>query len=171
MTARITFDPNRDRNVFAAMLNLGATVRRAGLEQKLLELIRARVSQINGCGYCLDMHTKDARAAGETEQRLYMLGGWREASPSIYSERERAALAWAEAVTRLEGQRVPDETFHTVKQHFSDVELIALTLCIVEINGWNRFNIAFQTPAGDYQPGSIKRPNAEASATRESSHA
>jgi AhpD family alkylhydroperoxidase len=169
MTARLNFDLNRDRNVFGAMINLGATVRRSGLEHSLLHLIKVRVSQINGCAYCIDMHTKDARADGETEQRLYMLNAWRETS--LYSERERAGLAWAEAVTRLEGQHVPDEVFQTASKHFSDAELIALTLGVVEINGWNRFSIAFQFPAGDYQPGSIKIPGADTSAAREPSHA
>jgi AhpD family alkylhydroperoxidase len=169
MTARLNLDPNRDRNVYGAMLNLGATVRRSGLEHSLIELIKTRVSQINGCGYCIDMHTKDARAAGETEQRLYMLSAWRETS--IYTERERAALAWAEAVTRLEGQHVPDAVFQAAARHFSEAELVALTLCIVEINGWNRFAIAFQFPAGDYQPGSLKRSGTDTGAGREASHA
>jgi AhpD family alkylhydroperoxidase len=155
MTARLTFDLVRDKNVFSAMQNLGATVRRSGLEQPLLELIRTRVSQINGCGFCLDMHTKDARAAGETEQRLYLLGAWRETS--LYTERERAALQWAEAVTRLEHQHVPEDAYQTARRHFNEQELVALTLCIVEINGWNRFSIAFQYPAGDYQPGQFSR--------------
>jgi alkylhydroperoxidase family enzyme len=101
------------------------------------------------------MHTKDARAAGETEQRLYLLSAWREAS--VYSNRERAALQWAEAVTRLEHQHVPDDIYQNARQVFSEEELVALTLCVVEINGWNRFAISFQYPAGDYQPGSIAR--------------
>jgi AhpD family alkylhydroperoxidase len=155
MTARLNFDPARDKNVLSAMLNLGATVRRSGLEQPLIELIKTRVSQINGCGYCLDMHTKDARAAGETEQRLYLLGAWRETS--LYTERERAALQWAEAVTRLEHQHVPEEAYQVARKHFNEQELLALTLCVVEINGWNRFAIAFQYPAGDYQPGQFAR--------------
>jgi AhpD family alkylhydroperoxidase len=155
MTARISFDPNRHKEALGAMLNLGATVRRSGLERSLIELVKIRVSQINGCGYCIDMHTKDARLAGETEQRLYLLSAWWETS--IYTDRERAALRWAEAVTRLEHQRVSDEVYENARHYFSEEELVALTLLVVEINGWNRFSIAFQRPAGDYVPGSIHR--------------
>ena len=150
MTTRLTFDQTRDKPIFAAMLNLSTTVRRSGLEHSLIELLKTRVSQINGCAYCIDMHTKDARAAGETEQRLYMLNAWRETS--LYTDRECAALEWAEAVTRLERQHVPEDVYQSVRKHFSEQEMMALTLCVVEINGWNRFAIAFQFPAGDYQP-------------------
>src|SRR5262249_8293790 len=100
-------------------------------------------------------HTKDARAAGETEQRLYMLSAWREANDKIYTPRERAALAWTEAVTRLDRQEVSDEAYEAASKEFDEKELPALTLAIVAINGWNRFNIAFRTPAGDYKPGSM----------------
>jgi AhpD family alkylhydroperoxidase len=155
MTARISFNPSRDKEVLGAMMNLGATVRRSGIEHSLTALVKTRVSQLNGCGFCIDMHTKDARAAGETEQRLYLLSAWWETS--LYTDRERAALRWAEAVTRLEHQRVDDETYENVRHHFNEQELIALTLLVVEINGWNRFSIAFQRPAGDYQPGSLDR--------------
>ncbi len=154
MAARISFNPTRDRDVLAAMFNLGATVRRSGLEHSLASLVKVRVSQINGCGFCIDMHTKDGRAEGETEQRFYLLSAWREAS--IYSDRERAALRWAEAVTKLDHQHVPDEIYAEVRKHFSEQELVALTLLIVEINGWNRFAISFQYPVGDYQPGSLQ---------------
>jgi alkylhydroperoxidase family enzyme len=109
------------------------------------------------------MHTKDARAAGEIEQRLYMLSAWRDAQPKIFTERERAALAWTEAVTRLDHQRVPDGVYDAARKQFSEQELLALTLAIVAINGWNRFNIAFQTPAGDYQPGSLTGSTKEVS--------
>jgi AhpD family alkylhydroperoxidase len=160
MTARIAFNPTRHREALGAMLHLGATVRRSTLEHSLLALIKVRVSQINGCGYCIDMHTKDARAEGETEQRLYMLSAWWETA--IYSDRERAALKWAEAVTRLEKQRVPDEAFEDVRSFFSEEEVVALTLAVVEINGWNRFAISFQYPAGDYEPGSLDRVRADA---------
>lgn len=155
MTARISLNPNRDKDIIGAMRNLGDTVRRSGLEHPLLELIKIRVSQINGCGYCIDMHTKDARLAGETEQRLYLLSAWWETP--IYTDRERAALRWAEAVTRLEHQHVSDEIYEHVRRHFSEQELIALTLQVVEINGWNRFAIPFQYPAGNYEPGSLHR--------------
>src|SRR5262245_12129603 len=119
-----------------AMLGLGRYLRQSGLDTKLLDLIDLRVSQINGCAYCLDMHWKDLRAAGEPEQRLYGLDAWRE-SP-YYTERERAALAWAEAVTRIADGQVSDEVFEEVASHFTDEELANLTLGIVTINAWNR---------------------------------
>jgi len=122
-----------------------------GAGRSLLELIKTRVSQINGCAYCIDMHTKDARAAGETEQRLYMLEAWRE-SP-FYTERERAALAWAEAVTLVREGHVPDEVYEQARAQFGEDELANLTLAVVAINGWNRFNIAFRTEPGGYKPG------------------
>jgi AhpD family alkylhydroperoxidase len=155
MAQRITFDPARYRDTLQAMFGLGAVVRRSSLEPALLELVKIRASQINGCGYCIDMHTKDARANGETEQRLYLLAAWREAN--VYSERERAALVWTEAVTRLANQEVPDAAYDLARAHFTEEELVALTLAIVQINGWNRFSIAFQNTAGDYQPGSLDR--------------
>ncbi|MBS0486562.1 MAG: carboxymuconolactone decarboxylase family protein, partial [Proteobacteria bacterium] len=108
-------------------------------------------SQINGCAYCLDMHSKDARAAGETEQRLYLLDAWREAP--FYSARERAALAWTEALTRIAGNDVPDALYAEARQHFSDKELVDLSLAIIAINGWNRLAIPFRSQAGTYQPG------------------
>ncbi|WZO98278.1 carboxymuconolactone decarboxylase family protein [Isosphaeraceae bacterium EP7] len=132
-----------------AMLDLGKAVARSGLEESLIELVKTRVSQINGCGFCLDMHTKDARAAGETEQRLYLLGAWREAP--FYTDRERAALAWAEALTRIEGG-VPDEVFEEASRHFEEAELVALTWAVVAINGWNRVAIGFRSVPGSYKP-------------------
>ena len=133
-----------------AMFGLGAYLAKSSIETKLQHLLEFRVSQINGCAYCLDMHSKDLRSEGETEQRLYVLAAWRE-SP-FYSDRERAALAWAEAVTTLDGQ-VPDEVYETAKKEFNEQELIDLTMVVVTINGWNRLNIAFRTEAGTYQPG------------------
>jgi AhpD family alkylhydroperoxidase len=133
-----------------AMLALTQAVEKTGLPPQLIELLDYRVSQINGCAYCLDMHSKDLRARGETEQRLYMISAWREAE-HLYTPRERAALAWAEAVTKLDHQQVPDEIYEMVYQEFSEAELAQLTLAIVTINGWNRFNVAFRTPAGDYK--------------------
>ncbi|HTO23995.1 MAG TPA: carboxymuconolactone decarboxylase family protein [Spirochaetia bacterium] len=133
-----------------AMLGLGSYLHQCGLDVKLLDLINLRVSQINGCAYCLDMHWKDLRAAGETEQRLYGLDAWRE-SP-YYTERERAALAWAEAVTRIPDGQVPDAVFEEAQRHFNDKELADLTLGVVAINGWNRLNIAYRTTPGTYQP-------------------
>jgi len=137
-----------------AMLGLEKYLRQSGLEAKLLDLIYLRVSQINGCAYCLDMHWKDLRAAGETEQRLYGLDAWRE-SP-YYADRERAALAWAEAVTLVTQTHVSDEVFEEARSHFSDRELADLTLAVVAINGWNRLNIAFRTTPGGYQPAAKK---------------
>lgn len=139
------------KGALKAMLGLSAYLSRSGLEKPLLELIDFRVSQINGCAYCLDMHSKDLRAGGETEQRLYLLDAWRE-SP-FYTERERAALAWAEAVTLVTDGHVPDEVYEQARAQFGEEELVNLTLAVVAINGWNRFNIAFRTTPGSYQPG------------------
>jgi len=135
-----------------AMYGLGAYLAKSGLEPSLLQLLDFRVSQINGCAYCLDMHSKDLRAGGETEQRLYVLEAWREAP--FYTERERAALAWAEAVTLVTEGHVPDEVYEQARAQFSEEELVNLTLAVVTINGWNRLNIAFRTVSGSYQPAS-----------------
>lgn len=137
-------------DVFQGMLALSAVVQKSGLAPGLVDLVNYRVSQINGCAYCLDMHSKDLRARGETEQRIYMLSAWREV-PDLYNARERAALAWAEAVTRLTDQEVCDEVYDQARKEFSDKELAQLTLSIVAINGWNRLNVAFRTPAGNYK--------------------
>ena len=133
------------------LFNLGAYLSKSPIEQSLLDLVSFRVSQINGCAYCLDMHSKDLRAHGETEQRLYMLDAWREAP--VYTDRERAALAWAEAVTKLEKKNVPDDVYEQALAQFSEEELVDLTMAVNGINSWNRLNIAFRTPAGDYVPG------------------
>ncbi|HXS79665.1 MAG TPA: carboxymuconolactone decarboxylase family protein [Gammaproteobacteria bacterium] len=133
---------------------LGAQVEASGLEPSLLELVKMRSSQLNGCAYCLDMHSKDARAAGETEQRLHLLDAWRETS--LYSERERAALAWTEAVTLVADDHVPDDVYDEASNHFTEDELVSLTLAIVAVNGWNRLNIAFRMEAGNYRPGMFK---------------
>jgi AhpD family alkylhydroperoxidase len=135
---------------YEAMRGLEVYCRSSGLEHSLLELVKMRASQINGCAFCLDMHSKDARAAGETEQRLYVLNGWREAP--FYSDRERAALAWTEAVTLVSETHVPDDVYEEAMKHFSEKELADLTLAIVTINGWNRLCVAFRRPAGTYQP-------------------
>ena len=132
-----------------AMMGLQNFVNGSGLEHSLLELVKMRASQINGCAYCLDMHSKDARAAGETEQRLYLLNAWREAP--LYSERERAALEWTEALTFLREEQVPDHVFAAVREHFSEEELVNLSLAVVAITGWNQLNVAFRTEAGNYQ--------------------
>lgn len=133
---------------FKAMLATETQVHRSGLEESLLELVKTRASQINGCAWCLDMHTKDARARGETERRLYLITAWREAP--CYSERERAALAWTEAVTQIAVQGVPEAVYAEARRHFDEKALVDLTLAIVAINGWNRMNVAFQTQVGDY---------------------
>jgi len=135
---------------FKAMLGLVQYLHECGLEESLLTLMDLRASQINGCAYCLDMHWKDLRAGGETEQRLYSLDAWRE-SP-FYTDRERAALEWTEALTLITNGHVPDEVYEQVRQHFNDKELSDLTLAVVTINGWNRLNISARTVPGDYQP-------------------
>jgi AhpD family alkylhydroperoxidase len=134
----------------AAMASLEDYVRQTDFDPALLELVKLRASQINGCAYCLDMHTKDARARGESEQRLYAVLVWRETP--FFSERERAALAWTEAVTQVSYQHVPDEVYELARQHFSEKELVDLTLAIVAINGWNRLAICFRKVPGSYQP-------------------
>jgi AhpD family alkylhydroperoxidase len=132
------------------MLGLEKHVHGCGLEASLLELVKMRASQINGCAHCLDMHSKDARAAGETEQRLYLLNAWREAP--FYSARERAALAWTEALTLVAESQVPDAVYEDARRHFSEQELVNLSLAIVAINGWNRLAIGFRAETGSYQP-------------------
>lgn len=135
---------------YKAMLSLETYVRSSGLEPSLLELVKVRASQINGCAYCIDMHTKDARARGETEQRLYALDAWRETP--FYTERERAALAWTEAVTQVAHGHVPDHVYELARQYFAEKELVDLTLAVVLINGWNRLAISFRSMPGTYQP-------------------
>ena len=147
---------NISSGAYKAMLGLETYLHQSGLDPKLLDLLRLRVSQINGCAYCIDMHWKDLRAASETEQRLYGLDAWRE-SP-YYSDRERAALAWAEAVTLVTDGHVPDEVFEEASHHFNEEELVNLTLGIVAINGWNRLSIAFRATPGTYQPA-VKQHN------------
>ncbi|MGH9740649.1 MAG: carboxymuconolactone decarboxylase family protein [Candidatus Acidiferrales bacterium] len=135
---------------YPAVAALQKYVDSCGLERPTLELVRLRASQINGCAYCLDMHTKDARAQGETEQRLYLISAWRE-SP-FYTERERAALEWTEAVTLVSESHVPDDVYDRVKQHFTPLELVNLTAAIAMINTWNRLSVAFRAVPGSYQP-------------------
>jgi AhpD family alkylhydroperoxidase len=136
---------------FKALYGLGAYLAKSPVEQPLLNLIYYRVSQINGCAYCLDMHSKDLRAAGETEQRLLVLDAWREAP--FYTDRERAALAWAEAVTKITAGNVPNEIYEQALNQFSEQELIDLTLAVTTINTYNRINIAFGVKAGGYEVG------------------
>jgi AhpD family alkylhydroperoxidase len=147
--------------IIHAMLGLERQVQKAGLDGKLLDLVRMRASQINGCAYCLDMHSKDARANGETEQRLYGLSAWRETP--YYSARERAALEWTEALTLVTEGHVPDDVFARVRAQFSEDELAHLSLAIVAINGWNRLNVAARTVPGDYVAGSVAAMHAAGS--------
>ena len=146
--------------IMQAMLGLERQVRQAGLDHKLIDLVRMRASQINGCAYCLDMHSKDARAKGETEQRLYGLDAWREGP--YYSDRERAALEWTEALTLVAETRVPDDVYERVRAQFSEDELVHLSLAIVAINGWNRLNVAARTVPGGYVAGSLAKMHATA---------
>ncbi len=131
------------------MFSLDRYVRASGLEQSLVDLIMLRASQMNGCAYCIDAHTKDARARGETEQRLYALDAWRETP--FYTDRERAALAWTEAVTLIGDGHVPEELYESARRQFSEKELVDLTLAVIAINGWNRLAISFRTVPGSYQ--------------------
>ena len=133
-----------------AMFALEQFVRSTGLETPLLELVRLRASQMNGCAYCIDMHTKDARAEGESEQRLYTLSVWRETT--FFTDRERAALEWTEAVTQLGAHGVSDEVYERVRKQFQEAELVNLTMAVIAINGWNRIAIPFRAVPGTYQP-------------------
>ncbi len=135
-----------------AINNLEDYVKQSGLETSLIELVRLRSSQINGCAYCIDMHTKDAREEGESEQRLYGLSAWRE-SP-FYTEREKAALAWTEAITKISDRQIPDDVYERATKQFSQKELVDLTLAVIAINSWNRLSIPFHTPPGSYHPNS-----------------
>lgn len=130
--------------VLAAMRSLQEGLSNSTLEPKLLELVKIRASQLNGCAFCLDMHTRDARKLGEEEQRIYQLDAWRDSL--LYTRREQAALAWTDAVTRISPESVDDELYGRVREQFGDRELVFLTLAVVAINGWNRLNIAFRTP-------------------------
>jgi AhpD family alkylhydroperoxidase len=143
----------KGQGAIKALFGLGIYLAKSSIEKQLLHLVEFRASQINGCAYCLDMHSKDLRAEGETEQRLYMLEAWRE-SP-FYTDRERAALAWTEAVTLVNEGHVPDEVYEEARKQFSEEELIDLTLAIAAVNSWNRVNIALRTTPGTYQPGQL----------------
>jgi AhpD family alkylhydroperoxidase len=149
MQARL--DPRKAApEAMKAISDLHAYVHKCGLDHKLLELVKLRASQINNCVWCMDMHSKELRAAGETEQRLYLLSAWHECP--FYSERERAALAWTEALTSLRVGNVPDDVFARARAQFSEEELVKLTVAIVASNGANRINVAFRTVPGAYQP-------------------
>ena len=139
---------------YRAMLGLEGYVNSSGIEPSLLELVKYRASQINGCAFCLDMHSKDARDNGESEQRLYTVSAWRETP--FFNGRERAALEWTEAVTKVSETHVPDEVYERVRTQFSEEELVNLTLAIVTINGWNRLAVSFRSAPGNYQPAQRK---------------
>jgi AhpD family alkylhydroperoxidase len=143
----------KGQGAMKAMMGLEVYLAKSSIEKNLLHLIKYRVSQINGCAYCLDMHSKDLRAAGETEQRLYVLDAWREAP--FYTDRERAALAWAESLTKVTEGHVPDAVYEQARTQFSEEELIDLTLAVTTINAWNRISIAFRVESGTYQPPSL----------------
>ncbi|QAA81253.1 carboxymuconolactone decarboxylase family protein [Aequorivita sp. H23M31] len=132
------------------LLEMEKYVAGSGLDMTIFELVKTRASQINGCAYCIDMHTKDARSQGETEQRLYGLSAWRETP--FYSEKERAALEWTEALTLISENEVSDSLYEKVNKHFDDKMMIALTMAIVAINGWNRLAISFRNEVGNYKP-------------------
>jgi AhpD family alkylhydroperoxidase len=150
MKQRINFF-EKGQNAMKALYALGGYLSKSSIEQELLNLIYFRISQVNGCAFCLDMHSKDLRAKGETEQRLYMLDAWREAP--LYTDRERAALAWTEAVTNVREGRVADDVYEEVRREFSEEEVVDLTMATLAINSYNRINIAFRTPAGTYKVG------------------
>jgi AhpD family alkylhydroperoxidase len=151
MSARIDFTKVAP-GAIRAMFGLGKYLAESSIEAPLGQLVKVRASQINGCAYCVDMHTKDARAAGETEQRLYGLVAWHEAP--YYTERERAALEWTDALTSIADNHVPDDLYGKIRQQFSDEELVDLTLAVIEINAWNRIAISFRSEPGTYQPPS-----------------
>jgi AhpD family alkylhydroperoxidase len=152
MTSRIDATKYLTSGMGRAMLELSGQVE-GKVERRLFELVKIRASQINGCAYCLDMHTKEARLAGETEQRIYALNAWRETP--FFSDRERAALDWTEAVTRVADTHVPDEIYERVKTQFDEAEVVALTFAIVVINSWNRLAVSFRVPVGSYQPRAV----------------
>jgi AhpD family alkylhydroperoxidase len=152
MTSRLDATKYLTSGMGRAMLELSSQVE-GKVERRLFELVKIRASQINGCAYCLDMHTKEARLAGETEQRIYALNAWRETP--FFSDRERAALEWTEAVTRVADTHVPDEIYERVKTQFDEAEVVALTFAIVVINSWNRLAVSFRVPVGSYQPRAV----------------
>ena len=149
MTPRVDFAKYMNSGLARALFALSSEAA-AKLDRRLFELIKIRASQINGCAYCLDMHTKDARQAGETEQRIYALNAWRETP--FFTDRERAALEWTEAVTRVGDSHVSDDVYQRVSAQFDEAELVALTFGVIAINSWNRLSVSFRPPVGSYQP-------------------
>jgi len=154
MESRIHAGKFATAEVIQAMNALEQYLRKKNFDAKLLHLVKVRVSQINGCAYCIDMHTKDARADGETEQRLYALNAWRETP--FFTDRERAALEWTEAVTLISENHIPDDVYERARKHFGEADLVNLTLGVIQINGWNRLAISFRAVPGTYQPQTAK---------------
>jgi len=152
MNARIDVNKYLNSAMGRAIFALSSAVE-ANIDRRLAELVKIRASQINGCAYCIDMHTKDARIAGETEQRIYALNAWRETP--FFTDRERAALEWTEAVTRIADTHAADDIYDRVAQHFDEAELVALTMAVVVINAWNRISISFRPLVGTYQPKAV----------------
>jgi AhpD family alkylhydroperoxidase len=165
VTLRIDY-PSVAPKALQAVYGLEQYVRQSALEHSLIELVKLRASYMNGCAYCVDMHTKDARVSGETEQRLYAVPVWREAP--FYSPRERAALAWTEAVTAMGSEGVPDALYEEARSHFSERELVDLTMAVIAINSWNRLAVTFRSEVGSYQPRGteVSHPPAHAPAAR-----
>jgi len=149
MEARLDYT-KASPEAFKAMVQLEGVVRRSGIDPKLLELMKIRASQLNGCAYCIDMHTKDARFKGENDQRIYALDAWRETP--FFTEKERAALAWTEALTNIQAGHAPDAIYDELSRNFSEGEIVNLTLAITTINAWNRIAIGFRLVPGSYQP-------------------
>jgi AhpD family alkylhydroperoxidase len=145
-------------DIMSAMHGLETPLRNSGLDTRLRELIKVRASQLNGCAYCLDMHTKDARSHGESEQRLYALNAWRETP--FFTDRERAALEWTEHLTLLAQKGISDELYERIRQHFSEDEIMHLALAVVQAIGWNRLVMTARPPAGSYQPAQSERASA-----------
>jgi AhpD family alkylhydroperoxidase len=160
--SRIDLTDHAFSGVLKAMFGLEEPLRKSGLEPALRDLMKVRASQMNGCAYCIDMHTKDARVHGETEQRLYALNAWRETP--FYTDRERAALEWTEHLTLIAGKDVPNELYARMREHFSVEEIVSLALAVVQINGWNRLAMSFRAPAGTYQPAQSQTTTVTASA-------
>lgn len=153
MQSRIEYD-KVSPEAYKAMYRLEIFIHKCGLEKSLVELIKMRASQINGCAFCIDMHSKDARANGESEQRLYALSAWRETP--FFTERERAALEWTESVTLVSETNVPDSVYELAKAHFTEEELVNLTVVVTTINAWNRLAISFRSIPGSYNPATLK---------------
>ena len=154
MEPRLDYTKTAPPEAAAALYGLEKYIAKSGLERSLVHLVKMRASQINGCAYCLDMHSKDARAEGETEQRLYTLDAWRETP--FFTDRERAALAWTEALTLISQTHAPDAVYEEVRKQFSEIEIINLTLAITTINTWNRIAIGLRAVPGTYQPVKLR---------------